>query len=269
MSGFGPGGALRPRVGLAVAHPGHELRLTRWIELQQPSVFIFTSGSRNGADRRRVEASRRLVAGCGAHDGGLFGDHLDRDVYAWILAGDAGRFVGLARRLAARIVDERLEAVVTDAWQLYNVTHDLWHLVTRAAVALAGERLGRRVRCLDYAVVPRSLAQRSLGQAQHAITLTDAELRRKLELARGYPAIAGDLAEVLAAGGEDFLATESLHQPRPLAELLPGPGEVPAYERFGEMRVKAGLYGSVLRWSHAEPIAAALIHLLGEREAAA
>lgn len=269
MSTFEYGRAPQPRVGLAVAHPGHELRLMRWIELQRPSVFIFTSGSRNGEDRTRVEASRRLLEGCGARDGGLFGDYLDRDVYAWIMTGDAGKFVALTHRLAARIVDERLEAVVTDAWQLYNVAHDLWHLVTRAAVALASERLGRSVACFDYAVVPRSLAQRSLGEVRRSIALTDAEVRRKLDLVHAFPAIAGDFAEVLAAGGQAFLATESLHRPRPVSELLPRPGEVPAYERFGERRVKAGLYGAVLRWRHVAPIATALLCLLGEREASA
>src|SRR5206468_5259108 len=129
----------------------------------------------------------------GARRAGLFGDHLDRDVYGWIMAGDVAKFVELTREFAEHIVAARLDAVVTDAWQLYNVTHDLWHLVTRAAAACASERLGRRVDCLDYAVVPRSLAQRSPGETQQLIVLTDAEVRRKLDLARAFPAIAGDL----------------------------------------------------------------------------
>jgi hypothetical protein len=262
-------GATAPRVGLAVAHPGHELRLTRWIELYQPTVFILTSGSRSGVDRARVDASRHLVTSLGGRPGPLFGECLDRDVYAWIMAGDTRKFSDLARQLADHIVAERLEAVVTDAWQLYNVTHDLWHFVTRAAVALASDRLGRRVPCFDYAVVPRSLARRSMGEAHDIIRLDEAEVRRKLQLANAFPAIAQDVAEVLAAGGETFMATESLHRPRAVAELLPRPGETPTYERSGEMRVQAGLYGSVLRWRHAAPIAGELVAMMTNREAAA
>ncbi|CAN7202316.1 hypothetical protein LJR219_000551 [Phenylobacterium sp. LjRoot219] len=47
-----PGG----RTALAVAHPGHELRLAKWVELTRPTVFILTSGSRSGDDRSRVDA---------------------------------------------------------------------------------------------------------------------------------------------------------------------------------------------------------------------
>ena len=257
------------RVGLAVAHPGHELRLARWLELQRPTVFVLTSGSRDGADRTRVTASRALIQALGGRPGGLFGDHLDREVYGWIIGGETRRFAALARRLADLFVEAQLDTVVADGWQLYNVTHDLWHLTTRVAARLAGKRLGREIACLDFAVVPRALAERDLGPAELVVRLTPAEAGRKLELAEAYPAIARDLQEVLAAGGETFLGEEALHRLRPMAELLPGSGEVPAYERFGEARVKAGLYAEVLRWRHAAPAAAALLDLLGEGETAA
>jgi len=258
-----------PRLGLAVAHPGHELRLTRWIERRRPTVFILTSGSRNGMDRSRVDASRRLLGTLGAQAGDLFGQYLDRDVYAWIMAGETSKFANLARQLADHIVDQRLDAVVTDAWQLYNVTHDLWHLVTRAAVGLASERLGRRVACFDYAVAPPALALRSMGETHEFRRLDDAEVRRKQAMADAFPAIAQDVAEVLEVGGPAFIATESLHLPRPMPELLPRPGETPLYERFGEMRVQAGLYDSVLRWRHAAPIAAELAAMFQDQDVAA
>jgi len=257
------------RVALSIAHPGHELRLTRWIETERPTVFIFTSGSRQGEHRERVDASRQVLERLGGRPGPLFGDSLDRDVYAWILAGDVGKFSALARRLADYIVEARLDAVVTDAWQLYNVAHDLWHLVTRAAVALASDSLGRQVACYDYAVVPPALAQRPLGQARLVVRLDDAAVEQKLKLARAFPAITADVAEVLETGGRAFIATESLHEPAPMAELLPRPGETPFYEQFGEQRVQAGLYASVLRWRHVEPIAAGLVAMLRAAEMAA
>lgn len=259
----------RRRTGLAVAHPGHELRLSGWIARERPAVFVLTSGSRAGEDRMRVEASRALARRLGARPGGLFGDHLDRDVYAWIMAGDAEPFLALARRLADEIVAERLDRVVTDSWQLYNVVHDLWHLVVRTAATWAAERLGRPVACLDYPVVPAALAQRTAGPMEEARRLGAPEVRRKLALAAAFPAIADDLAEVLQAGGRDFVASESLHRLRPVAELLPRAGEQPAYEWFGERRVAAGLYGEVLRWGHAAPVVAALAEAARAWDAAA
>ena len=140
------------RTALAVAHPGHELRLAKWVELARPTVFILTSGSRSGADRSRVDASARLAETLGARVGGVFGGRLDRDVYGWIMDGKAKPFLALADELATAFVRAEIDTVVTDGWQLYNVVHDLWHLTVRLASAMAASQLGRRVDCLDYAV---------------------------------------------------------------------------------------------------------------------
>jgi len=256
-------------IGLAVAHPGHELRLSRWIQAARPTVFILTTGSRNGEDRSRVEASQSLAARLGATAGGVFGRHLDRDVYAWIMAGDPCPFTDLAAELADHFVRQDLRMVVTDSWQLYNAVHDLWHLTVRAAAAEASSRLGRLVECVDYRVVPDQMSGRSAGVARLQSELSPAEVDDKLRLAAEFPAITDDVAELVRAGGRGFLASETLHEPRPVAELVPAPGEKPLYERYGEARVAAGLYGSVLRWAHVEPIAAELGAMLERLEPAA
>lgn len=257
------------RAGLAVAHPGHELKLAHWIRRHSPTVFILTSGARNGVDRSRLDGSRRLAQRLGARPGALFGDHLDREVYGWILAGDVQRFEVLAETLAGSIVEADLDLIVTDGWQYYNVAHDLWHLVARTAAALASRRTGKPVTCLDFPVVPPGMAGRSPGATAWTARLTPPETQETLDLAAAFPAIAQDVDEVLAAGGQAFLETESLHHLRPVSELLPRPGDAPPYERVGELRIQAGRYDTVLTWGHAERIVSALTRLLGDDEARA
>src|SRR5690349_5716040 len=126
-------GAVRRPVGLAIAHPGHELRLAKWTSQAKPAVFVLTTGSRNKAASDRAEASRRAVAELGGAAGEVFGRHLDREVYGWILAGDPRPLLALAEELAESFVRRDLRTVVTDGWQLYNAVHDLWHLTVRAA----------------------------------------------------------------------------------------------------------------------------------------
>lgn len=243
---------------LAVAHPGHELRLLKWIEQTRPSVFILTSGSRSGTSRSRVEASRGLARELGATPAEVFGQHLDREVYEWILAGEAAPFHDLARQLADSFVARGIGRVVTDSWQFYNAVHDLWHLTVRLAAEDAAARLGHAIEVLDYPVVPTVMGICRPGPERLRLTLTEAEVARKLSLAHAFPEIADDLAEVIAVGGPDVLARETLHDPLPLRDLRPAPGEKPLYEQYGEARVAGGLYASVLRWSHVEPIALAL-----------
>jgi hypothetical protein len=246
------------RVALAVSHPGHELRLSAWVERAKPVISILTTGSGHGSSRARVEASRRLAAELGATQGELFGSHLDRDVYGWIMDGDARRFIQLAEALAQGFVRQQAQTVVTDSWQLYNVAHDLWHLTVRTAVSLASATLGWRIDCFDYEVVPRSMAGRAVGPLGRRQALTPAQLERKIALTAGFPEIAQDADSLLRAGGMAFLAREDLHLLRPVEELMPAKGEQPLYEAFGEDRVAAGAYRCVLRWEHVEPIVLAL-----------
>jgi hypothetical protein len=252
----GDGGA--GTVALAISHPGHELRLATWIARVRPTISILTAGSRSGDGRARVGASRRLAEQLNATPGRLFGDHLDRDIYAWIMAGEAQGFVRLAADLADGFVQQKVRTVVTDSWQLYNVTHDLWHLTVRRAASLASQRLGRPIDCLDYEVVPRGMAARAVGPLRYRQSLTPAQVDAKFRMAAEYPEIADEVSSILKLGEQGFLASESLHELRPIAELIPAPGEAPLYERSGEDRVAAGLYASILRWRHVEPIVRAL-----------
>lgn len=256
------------RTALGVAHPGHELRLSRWIELTRPTVFVLTSGSRNGVDRSRVEASARLATELGAQPGGVFGRMLDRDAYAWVMEGRVAPFEALADELADAFVSGQIDTVVTDAWQLYNVIHDLWHLTVRMAAAIAARRRRRPVVCLDYAVVPTVAGMPATGPESLRIVLTDADLQRKMRLIETYAGIADDAAEAIRIGGETFVRREILHEPAPLRRLFPAGGDKPLYEIFGEARVAAGLYDQVLRWSHAERVATCLAAQIEPAEAA-
>ena len=74
--------------GLAVAHPGHELRLGDWLAETRPVTFVLTTGSRSGADRGRIEASGSLADRIGAERGGIFGRYLDSQLYSLMIAGD-------------------------------------------------------------------------------------------------------------------------------------------------------------------------------------
>lgn len=241
-------------VVLAVAHPGHELRLSTWIGRERPLVLVLTTGSRNGSDRTRVAASAALAGALGAEPGPIFGRHLDREVYRWAMEGRSEPFAALAEELADVFLCRRARRVVVDSWQLYNVVHDLWHLTVRAAAAMASRRLGEPIACYDYPVVPQSPGMPAAGPQRLGLRLAPAQVERKLALARAFPGIAGDVAEVLRAGGRAFLAGETLHALRPVSELAPPPGAKPLYESFGEARVAAGLYSDVLRWRHVAPI---------------
>jgi hypothetical protein len=126
---------------LIVAHPGHELRLTAWMERERPLVCILTDGS-GGGSQPRTGFSRDLITRCGAAAGPVFGPLSDRAWYAAILAGDTAPFLDAAERIAAVAASGAL--VVADPVEGYNPMHDLCAAVGDRVAALSHSRA---IRC--------------------------------------------------------------------------------------------------------------------------
>lgn len=245
------------RTALVVAHPGHELRTFGWYETARPSLFVLTGGDGGcGDDQSRLLFSRALAAEVGAPTGALFGRFRDREVYAAILARDAAPFVAWADALATELIALEPELVVVDSWQMYNVSHDLLHVLARLAVEQAIRRLGRPIRVAEYDPAPAaSGAALPRGGDASRIELDDAAFSRKQAAALRFDGLAGEVSAVLGVEGLEAQRTELHRNSLDFACLMPSPGLVPPYERFGAKRVAAGRYRECILWAeHLEPI---------------
>jgi hypothetical protein len=210
--------------------------------------------------RARVQATRHLVEKLGGTPGPLFGEILDREFYELVLRGAPEPFHAWVEALRDAWLAAPPAFVVIDAWQLYSVAHDLVHVMARVAAAEVETRLGLPLACLDYPVVPPTLAaQVPVGPSKVEVRLSSEQLERKLACAHAYPEIAGEIAEFTKAAGLETLATEALHEPPPLEYLAPEPGVIPEYERYGAERVASGTYATPLRWAHVQAIYASLV----------
>ena len=250
------------RCALVVAHPGHEVRTFGWYERARPTLFVLTAGTRAGAEER-IWFSRRIADKLGAPVGELFGSFHDRAIYEAVLGRRSALFAEWVGALANALAALEPELVVSDGWQMYNLSHDLVHVMARVAVAQAARRLGRAIQLLEYDTVPRQLgAELPVGAEVLRVELDDAALARKHAVAVDYPDLRSELAEVLSLEGLDAQRTEIYRAPLDLESLLLSPRATPPYERFGAERVAAGVYRECIRWStHVRPIAQALLQL--------
>jgi hypothetical protein len=242
-----------------VAHPGHELRVFGWMETAAPLVCVLTDGSGSGGEGR-LESTDAVLVRTGAHPGPVYGWMSDRAIYGAILSGDADRFRRLADELAAMMVEGGVDCVVADAVEGYNPSHDVCRLVVNAALRLASRARGAPIAAYDFLLVgapdqcPDALRADALW-----LSLDDAALARKLEAARGYPELAGEVEHALERFGAAPFRTECL---RPVDLSDPygwDAAETPYYESYGEKRVAEGAYDRVLRFGeHVRPLADAL-----------
>jgi len=240
---------------MVVAHPGHELRLHGWLERTKPLLFIITDGSVPS----RISSSLTVLDEIDGRAGTIFGRFTDGELYAAILRGDIDRIADATRELSGALVSNGIEQVVCDAWENYNPTHDLCRVMAAIAVDRAQRTADRAIAFYDYAVVGSTGATGADGEI--VIELDGAALARKLAAAHAYDAIRNEVEEQLRDGSEPF-RIECL-RPASVDTILPQRTEKPAYELYGEARVAAGRYATVLRYhEHFVPFVKALVSRL-------
>lgn len=248
------------KAALVVAHPGHELRVYDWLQTARPDVHVLTNGSRASLMRARREASAAFISRLGCRIAPVWQGIPDSTLYAHLLAQDHAPFFDWVSRLASDLVERDIDLVVADAWQYYNITHDLTHLMARVAAAEASVRLGRDILVLEFQVVPAALAPTAPRvQTYCSKSLTAAVGEAKRAAAHAFPDIEGEIAEIEALEGARAYTVEQFFTPAALSDLRASPIDQPPYEIYGEARVAAGLYQHVLRWRHAAPLIRALV----------
>lgn len=240
---------------LFIGHPGHELRLWGWVASARPDVCILTDGS-GSTGHPRLDATRAALDAVGARPQSPFGALTDSTVYDALLSGEYAPLRLVARDLLHVVLDSGADALISDAIEGYNPTHDVCGLIGQAVVEAAARR-GRPCRGFAFDVVQAA----SAGPAAIQVTLDEQGLDDKIALAREYARQAGDMLarevdDMLARHGREAFQREHLvpTSPRPLAERFSN--EPPFYERHGERRVREGKYAHAVRLhAHLVPFA--------------
>ena len=262
---------------LVIGHPGHELRVYGWIGQVRPIVCILTDGS--GSDGMpRLDKTLEILHESGAEIGPLCGELSDREIYENILRHEYDPFDILCERLARLITARDIDLVVSDAIEGYNPVHDLCEALVRTAVGIArnandadsnentDKKSNGTPRSIRHYTIPLMNDPRpatgSMEAAHHAIELTPLRFKQKLEAMRSYAASAGgilqeEVGDAFHNFGEQAFAREYL-----FAAAAPGQEperrfsrQKPFYETYGEQKVAAGRYQSVIRFrEHVLPI---------------
>lgn len=234
-----------------LGHPGHELRVFHLAERARPIVSVLTDGSGSTGHARLAETTA-VLASVGARPGPVYGVFSDAAAYSHLMRGEVAPFVAVSDALAQHFVDAGISAVLVDAAEGYNPTHDICHWIGREAAATAA-RHGRAVRVFEVDLVG---PPDGIGTGVRLV-LDDTAFQRKLDAVNRYGALAGEAASAFAEHGRAAFRTEFAREVAP-AEI-PDPSWIPHYERVGEERVRQGRYNTVLRYgAHVRPVLLAL-----------
>lgn len=244
------------RAALIIAHPGHELRVHRWMEMARPLVLVLTDGSGRSSESRLASTTRILNA-TGARVGVVCGRFSDAGIYDAMLHSRERVFADLLREMAGLLEAEGVEYVVHDALEGYNPSHDLcWHLA--GAAALLAEKSGAaQIRRFDFLLTGRpDECPPGMKEGAIRVRLDDAALARKIAAAAAYPELKSEVDAAVASFGKAPFATEYLWPAADAATHLFEEGDIPFYEKHGEARRVGGHYAEVIRRKgHVLPLA--------------
>jgi len=250
-------GILRGNVALVIGHTGHELRIYHWVETARPLTFVLTDGSGRGQPSR-LPSTENVLRHAGAKPGPIFGRWTDAQAYEILLSGNLTALTDLTRELAEALVVNKTEAVLADAMEGFNPTHDLCRSITNAAVLTADRTSGRTTANFDFVVVARpDVAPAELRDRCVRLQLDEPALARKRIAAENYPELKEEIEAAISKFGLEVFATELL---RPVAaDFQVGFNGQPFYETHGEHRVSEGHYDRVIRYrEHFRPLMKAL-----------
>ena len=265
---------------LAIAHPGHELRVHHWLETHRPEVWVLTDGAGH-TGRSRIDSTTRVLQATGAVPGPVYAHMSDLDLYDAVLNFEHRPFIDVVDRLAAALVQENVSCIAGDAEEGYNPAHDICRLIVNAAVNLVQLKQDRRVPNYDFTLAgaPAPLPDEPRA-GSILLNLDDAAFARKVSAARNYPELQAEVEAAFngtphASLGNDPILNERSRstygvttannfrveclRPVALNAVKPAQDRVPFYEEYGERQVKAGHYTRVLRYrEHMLPLAEAL-----------
>jgi hypothetical protein len=265
---------------LAIAHPGHELRVHYWLEKNRPEVWVLTDGSGH-TGRSRIASTTRVLEANGAVPGPVYAHMSDAWLYDAVLNLEHRPFIAVVDRLAAALLNKNVTCVAGDAEEGYNPAHDICRLIVNAAVNFVKLKRGRLIPNYDFtlAAAPAHCSD-ELRDGSIWLNLDDDAFIRKLSAARNYPELRAEVEAALNGTPSASFPGDPILNERSRStygvttannfrvECLrlvnvngakPNKDATPFYEEYGERQVKAGHYTRVLRYrEHMLPLAKAL-----------
>jgi hypothetical protein len=240
---------------LVIAHPGHELRAFTLLRRLQPKVAVLTDGS-GSQGVSRVARTQRILRENGCQDGCWMGEISDPAIYEMILQGDAAPFMEWTIRLATMLRQDSARLVVGDALEGFNPSHDLCRFMIDAAIELAERETGHQIENREFLLEgPPGIVPLGREEGVLILTLDDSDFAAKKAAAETYEELRGEMERALARFGEAPFRSEvyqTVSRRGPLEEMFP---EAPFYERFGERRVREGVFRSLIRFhGHVRPL---------------
>jgi len=244
------------KFALILGHPGHELRVHRFVERCKSRVYILTDGS-GSTGSSRLATTLGILQDAGADQSTFMGRFTDHEFYNIILKGELNKLDAAVEEISKDLMKNGITAVAGDALEGFNPTHDVCRYMINA--------ISRRInaRNFDFALEGHPLAcPTQLKDQAIWIDLSQADFERKMAAAQLYSEIKLDVEKAIGEYGTEIFRKECLRPVLDSRQIKNWQEEIPFYESYGMKKVKIGQYQDVISFDkHVRPIAEHMLNL--------
>ena len=243
-------------VALVIGHPGHELRIHRFMEIYRPVVFVLTDGS-GSKGASRLEKTKMIIHNTGSKEGSVMGKFSDKKIYELILGKNQGIFYNLALDLAISFKNHAIDIVVGDSNEGFSPTHDLCNYIMKAASRISGQKTGKVPDVYEFYLeaAPTAFPIDKKDKLLR-IELDESAFERKYRAALEYPELVFELDRFIKQYGKEPFQTELLWESNTEFNPSGWKNVLPEYEISGRKRVDEGVYDNTITYKeHMLPLA--------------
>jgi hypothetical protein len=233
---------------MIIGHPGHELRVFRFVELYKPRVYVLTDGS-GVTGTGRINSTIKILEQCGASVSPVMGCFSDKEMYRIILENDVTPLLKLSQTIQADFAENNIDAVMGDAIEGFNPTHDLCRYLINSIVQSVEKNTGKRLLNFDF-LLDGIMNGNSNCPSGRSLPLTDEDFERKITAAAAYNELAYELKHAVEKYGKSAFKTEYIRQVLPPYMAAPWEDDVPFYEKYAREKVNTGKYQQVITYQN-------------------
>jgi len=233
---------------LIMSHPGHELRIFRFLELYRPRVYVFTDGS-GWTNHSRLPSTERILKEAKCEISPVFGRFTDKEIYELILEKKMEPFYQLMDEMIADMEEHSIDTIVGDACEGFVSSHDLCRYMIDAMTSVL------QISNYDFLLEgsPTACPAEVKNEALW-IHLSKEELKRKIDAGKNYIELKHEVEKALSAYGEEAFSVECVRPVSKLHVYKTWDSASPGYEHKEE-KMEAGLFSELITFEdHLQPM---------------
>ena len=235
------------RFALIIGHPGHELRVFKFLELYKPRVYVLTDGS-GVTGTGRINSTIKILTECGVSISPVMGYFTDKEIYRIVLENDFTVLLDLVKEIQLDFEQNNIEAVMGDAIEGFNPAHDLCRYLINNIVLSAEKKTNKSLLNFDFLLDGIMNAQ-TAGEII-SVSLTDEDFERKTKAAEEYKELATELKYAVEKYGKETFKVEHIRKVSPPYVNTAWEGEIPFYEKYAKEKIKEGKYQEVITYKN-------------------